>query len=133
MKNRKNILIIGLLAIISAIGFGWYMYHKPVESLENKTPDIKIKASELVIAFETDEQSANQKYLDKILEISGVIDKVQNNNIYIKTENPLSSVICEMSGEHSLSEIKPEEKITIKGLCTGYLLDVVLVRCTIIK
>ena len=89
--------------------------------------------SELLEAFEGDEYLANKKYLDKIIEVKGNISKIEDHkSIYIDTENPLSSIIFEMEEGQDITSLKVGDVITIKGLCTGYLMDVVMVRSILI-
>ena len=133
MNNKKKILLIVCAIAICIIGYGWYMYNKPVASIEHKSSDFTLTASQIIQEYEKDEAVANTKFLDKIIEVEGTVGKIQNNNIYLITDNPLSSIICEMSEEQLLSGIKEGDNIHLKGVCTGYLLDVVLVRCTLIN
>jgi len=42
-------------------------------------------------------------------------------------------VICEFQAKHKkeADELRPGQQIIVKGICTGMLLDVVLVRCVL--
>ena len=114
------------------LGFlgGTYMYNKPPTNISSMKTDFKMSASGSLSAFEHDETTANAKYLDKVLEIKGVVQKHENKEgkqtIYIDADNALSSVIFQL--EKAEEGIKVGDKITLKGICTGYLMDVVLIR-----
>ncbi len=126
----KKLLIILFLFIVSGAIVGIYLFNKPVESIERMQSDYTINASELLVEFEDDESKANSKYLDKVIEVNGKVDKVENNEdkttIYLNAGNPMSNIIFQL--ETPSSAIQTGEVLTFKGICTGYLMDVVLVR-----
>ncbi len=136
--KRKHLILIGLaLAIIAAL-WGYKEYNREVERMSSEKTEHSINADEMLQLYESNEEEANSKYLDKIVEVSGVVDKVEKDgdqtNIYLKTSNPVSSVICELEdGQANVNNIKTGDQITIKGVCTGYLMDVVMVRCILIN
>ena len=131
---KKNIFIVLALIAVIGVGYGYYLFNKPVSSLADVKPEYSIEASSLIVQFEDNEEKANEMYLDKIIETSGQVLKiVDNKNIYLDTGNPISSVICEMGDNQDISKLKVGDQVKIKGLCTGYLMDVVLVRSIVIK
>lgn len=122
------ILILGAIGI--AIGF--YMYNKPVQSLEKKKAEVMISASQLVTEYEADETAANEKYLGKVVEVSGkiadIVSEEGKTKIQLETSNPMAMVICEME-DGSDTGLNEGDEAKIKGLCSGYLSDVILVQC----
>ena len=131
--NLKKIFYLILLIAAIGSGIGYYMYNKPVQSLENNKAEYQISAVELLGAFETSEAEANDKFLDRIISVNGLIDKINVNehnyqNIYLQTHSPLSQVICEMEKGRNI-KLKVGDKVTIKGKCTGFLMDVIMVQC----
>ena len=42
----------------------------------------------------------------------------------------MSGLICTLEGT-AATEVKPNSSVVIKGICTGFLTDVVLVRCVL--
>jgi hypothetical protein len=126
---KKIIIALLLIATIGG-GIGFYMFNKPLESMSSMKSHFKMEAASLLEAFENDENSANAKYLDKVIEVKGSVVKIEekdgNSTIYMEASNPLSNVIFQL--ENSVSGIKEGDQVTLKGLCTGYLMDVVMVR-----
>ena len=126
---KKVLITLILFGFIGAAG-GIYLFNKPLESIESMKSIYTIKASELLAAFEEDESIANSKFLDKVIEVEGKVEKVENTEgkttIYLNADNPMSSIIFQL--EKSSSKIKPGEIATFKGICTGSLMDVVMVR-----
>jgi hypothetical protein len=132
---KKALVIILALAVVGGF-FGYRMYNKPHKDMTSAESDLKIDAAELLSSFENDEATANEKYNDKVVEVSGTVSDVstdEDGNIKVTLDagNPLGGVICQLDNlsEHKRTEFPTGEKVSFKGLCTGYLMDVVLVRC----
>jgi hypothetical protein len=133
---KKILISLVVLAVIGA-GFGYYMYNKPVESLEYKKADVSVSAEQLIKEYEADETSANEKYLGKILEVSGkvagITEEEGKKKVSMESSNPMSAVICELEEKMGTGELKAGDDVRMKGLCSGYLSDVILVQSSIVK
>jgi len=121
------------LVVVSAIAF--WLYNKPHRTAEQK-PFVSLSAKELFKAFESDETSANENYLDKVIEVHGEVGEVtrdlDNNTIVIfKSDDPFFGIRCTI-GTNNM-QIKPGDTIHMKGICKGYLSDVVLTDCIYLK
>lgn len=132
---NKNIIYGTLVLALLVAGIGYYMYNKPVSKMASLSVDENVSAEELFSAYETDETAANIKYLDKVIEVTGEIVKVNRDaekmTIFLDTGDMLANIMCQME---DINTTLPEvgSTISVKGLCTGYLTDVVLVRSVII-
>lgn len=131
---KKLLQIIALLALIAG-GVGYYMYNKPHKDMEDAKADISLTATELFKAFEADEAKANGNYLDKVIVVKGIVQDVSkdeegNTSLTLESEG-MFGVICKLDNlaEHKRTEFKTGEEVIFKGICTGVLMDVVLVRC----
>jgi hypothetical protein len=127
---------IALLLIIVAI-IGWYIYNKPHQGIAGSKTDITIKAGDLYKDFERNEAVANKKYLNKIIEVTGNIAEVQDVNgtsvILLEAENEAGGISCQLTNDENNKKIlekKPSE-VTVKGKCSGFLIDVNLVDCVL--
>ncbi|HMS98614.1 MAG TPA: hypothetical protein PKA12_07695 [Saprospiraceae bacterium] len=133
---RKYIWYI-LIAVLAGGAYGYYQYNRPVASLDSANADVMLDAPSLLKAFETNETEANTKYLDKVIEVSGQISRIEEDqekkSIYLNTGNEMSAVICEMELGTPTEGLAEGSKVVIKGKCTGYLMDVVLVQSVIKK
>ncbi|MEI8225710.1 MAG: hypothetical protein WCG82_07260 [Bacteroidota bacterium] len=125
---------IALSAILAAL----YMYNLKHTDMAKAKPDFVIAASVLYKAFEDDETSAATRYINKILEVTGIIASVKpaaNNilNISLVTGSDLSSVICTFPAIADPSKFSPGDEITLRGECSGFLMDVLLNNCAVIE
>ncbi|MBK7008075.1 MAG: hypothetical protein IPH36_05350 [Saprospiraceae bacterium] len=126
-----------MMAVLAGGAYGHYQYNRPVASLESANADVVLEAPALLKAFETNETTANTQYLDKVIEVSGQISRIEEDgekkSIYLSTGNEMSSVICEMESASSTEGLAAGSKVVVKGKCTGYLMDVVLVQSVVKK
>jgi hypothetical protein len=136
MKIKKIIIGILVLGIIGAF-IAYKMYNKPHVNVEEASADISITADKILNDFSSDENSANLKYLDKIIEVKGVVSEIniEKGIITIETNDDFGSVLCHLSEEASrkVSGLQEGQIIVVKGICTGFLMDVILVKCEFIN
>jgi len=138
MKTKKIIIIILILAIVGAF-VAYKMYNKPHVDVADSKSDIVLTADAIMTDFSSNENEANTKYLEKIIEVSGVISEMKKEKgkgiITLKTNDDFGSVLCHLSASSStkMNALKEGQTINIKGICTGYLMDVILVKCELIN
>jgi len=129
----KNKIIIAI-ALIAAVAFSVYYYifvyssnnHRQVQS----ETGIVITSDSLVAKYQADENLANSLYLNKAVAVTGnllSIDKNQEGKttLVIGRSDSFSNVSVTMISTAPITQ-KVGETITIKGLCTGALSDVVI-------
>jgi hypothetical protein len=122
-----------LLAAVAATA-GYYYLNKPHRSVADETATL-VSADSLFMAFATDEASANARYLNAVLRVEGVIKSVERNTenkqvVVLDAGDPMFGVNCTLEKE---AEVKEGQTVVIKGICTGYLADVVITQGLIEK
>jgi hypothetical protein len=138
MKLKKIIIGILILGIVGVF-IAYKMYNKPHVMVAETTADIFVSANKIVSDFSADETTANSKYLEKIIEVKGVISEMkiekEKGIITLKTNDDFSSVLCHLSAAatEEMSALKVGQVTAVKGICTGYLMDLILVKSEIIK
>ena len=131
MKRKKSaFIIVFLLLLISA---GIYFYYgfvfKEARNIGSEIPDFTITASNLGKDYESNPQIADSLYLNKTIEITGMITK--NTDYEVILEN---TIFCLFMQKTKMKFIN--EKVTVKGKCIGYdelFKEVKLDQCIIIK
>ncbi len=129
---KQKILIGALITILIAIAAVWFfVFYAPTHFKRDVADEkgIQITAASLVKAYQENETNANALYLDKPIEIKGEIaetktDQAGNTTITLKSEDPFASVFCTL--KKAEPSLKVGQTITVKGICTGFLSDVVL-------
>ena len=135
----KNIIIGTLLLGLVGAFVAYKMYNKPHVSVANSKSEISLTADKILNDFSLDEKLSNLKYLGKIIEVKGVISEIniekEKGIITLETNDDFGSILCHLSEETTkrMSVLQEGQVITVKGICTGYLMDVILVKCEIIN
>ncbi|TDW96625.1 OB-fold protein [Dinghuibacter silviterrae] len=132
--RKKNIFIAGaiLLAILILCGgYGWYLYNKPHQGVDGVRTTAKLEADTLFNAFQADENRANGLYLGKVLEVRGKMAAQTPGSLQLTCGNAMGGINCSLAPGQTLPKADTSAFITIKGRCTGYLMDVNLVDCII--
>ena len=96
---------------------------------------ITVTAQAILDAYNTDEKKANTLYLDKAIEVSGEVAGVSKTQqgktvVSLKTTDPMAGIRCTMK---EAVEVTTGNNVRIKGICSGFLMDVTLIDCYIVK
>jgi hypothetical protein len=128
-----------LLAALAGGIIGYRMWNKPHREVAGASADVNLEATELYAQYTTDEAAANALYLDKIVQVCGTVVQVSNENglvtVQLDSGDLMGGVLCELDNlsTHERTEFPAGERACFKGICTGYLSDVVLNRCSEVK
>lgn len=130
MKSMKRnwIALIIVLIITTVIGYNYvYQDHRDIE---NEQTEFSMSSVEINQLFSKNPTSAEQKFLNKTIEVSGLITDINSNDITIDDK-----VFCQFSNNLEPS-LDKNEKVKIKGRVIGYddlLEQVKLDQCSINK
>lgn len=137
--KAKKISIAILVLIIIGVFIVYKMYNKSHVDVSEASADITISANLILEEFSTDETTANRKYLEKIVAVKGEISETkiekEKGIITLKTNDDFGSILCHLSeaSTKKMDDLEVGKTITVKGICTGYLMDVILVKSEIIN
>ena len=131
---RIILFVIGIV-IFGSVAVAFIVFNKPHRSVEGEEAII-ITSDKLFSAYETNEIEADQKYLDKVTEVTGVVTATLKNQsdqfvIVLDADHPMFGVTCTTAEE--IENINVGMVVTVKGICTGYLSDVVITNGIIVK
>lgn len=136
--NKKVILSSVIICVFGILGVWYYAFYMPTHFKRDVIDEqgVGISAVDIVKAYQTNEQVANVAYLDKTLEVSGEITEVKKDQtgkttVELKSNDSFAGVFCTLKTNNN--ELKVGQTITIKGICTGFLTDVVLIEAVIVK
>ncbi|WP_114779489.1 OB-fold protein [Botryobacter ruber] len=133
---KKILLTIALIGILVAGVVGYLLYNKPHRDIGKASSDFVVDASTLFREFEEDEAAANTKYLDKVIKVRGNVksahtDAEGNMMLTLEAGDEMFGVTCTIPEKNlaNAATIREGQHLTVKGVCTGKLMDVVLIRC----
>ena len=131
---RKMTKLIYAIAVVAITALGGYYYvfvysknhHRNVQAEKG----LVIQADSLSAAYQANEKNANALYLNKAVEVIGTIVSIDKNQerkitLIIGRSDSFSNVSVTLISTAPLSQ-KIGETITIKGVCTGALSDVIV-------
>jgi hypothetical protein len=137
VKKWLLILLIIVLAGVAVGIYAWKEYNRRMPDTAGMKAIATKQAAELVKEFEADENVANKQYNDKVVSVKGTIVKVDRNDstqtVILAGESAMAGVVCQFDAAHNkqLETLQPGQSIKVKGVCTGALMDVILVRCAL--
>ena len=128
------VIIIALGGIFAAL----YLYNLKPQDLQKAKPHYSISAVDFQKAFDENEKAASARYINKILDVSGTIASVKSGekntfNVALETGNELSTIICTFHSIKDTTILRPGNQIIIRGVCSGFLMDVLLNNCVVVK
>lgn len=136
MKKFKYIIIAIIFLAIIGGAYAYREFHRGHKDLSAVKSDLEISAGDLVGAFAKDENMANKAYLDKTIAVKGIIKSIDKDDqglytVLLGTDVEDKNVSCEMDIKHNDEALKMTvgSEVVMKGVCTGTLMDVVLIRC----
>lgn len=119
--------IIAIIALIF-IGYGVKTYiYKPHKNVAELKEDITISGVALLNDYATYQRMGDEKYLDKIIVVTGAVTNVSQQLITID-----NSIIAQFDAEVN----NVDKRIKFKGRCLGYdelLEEIRFDQCVIIK
>ena len=124
----KKIIIVGIIITIVIVGYNYvYQDHRDIES---ETSEFIMSSDEIANQFSENSIVAEQKFLNKTIEVSGLISELDSNEITIADK-----VFCQFTNPLQ-NTLTKNSIITIKGRVIGYddlLEQVKLDQCLILK
>jgi len=142
-KGLKIFLIIAAVGLVTGLSTVYYVFNKPHRDVAGELPSFTLEAKAFYDEYNNNEEASNQKFGDKVIQVSGEIVELTKNDyqVSIVLNDAMEGVSCALDSltidENKLliSELKVNDKITLKGKCDGFdmIMGIVLTRCFIVK
>ena len=132
------LLLLLLLLVILVGGFLFFRGNGPSENpatVWEQDTEIRTDAVSLFNEFMQDETGANEKYLNKITEVSGEVSTVNtgqgSTSVVLRTNDPAHGVRCRLEQRPGQAGKTYDvgEKVRFKCVCSGFVQDVEMVQC----
>lgn len=101
--------------------------------------ELTMSSKELLSYLNTEKAEELKPYIDKVIEVSGVLKKVtklkKKYSLLINNGEDETYILCEMQLDENtkIPQLKLNQNITIKGVFKGVLLDIILLNCIIVE
>lgn len=130
--SKRRLKIIGtiiVLVIVSFFSVRYYIYNAGKRDIQSEETAFTVPSNTIVTEFTSNTTTANKKYLEKPIAVSGIITSVNDKEVILD-----NSVNCNfLTASNSL---KKDQKVTIKGRVVGFddlLGEVRLDQCNLSK
>ncbi|MFC1909580.1 hypothetical protein ACFLXD_07055, partial [Chloroflexota bacterium] len=110
---------------------------------ETASGEIEITVEELGAAYQTDKVAANERFTDKILRVSGSVDRVVVRDsldiYYVLLNGVAKKALWNVRGTFnreegaSLRGLTKGQVVTVQGRCSGYERNILLKDCVVIS
>jgi hypothetical protein len=135
--GEKKKLGCGSIFLIVLVGYfiiNSYVLKNNRSEVENSIPEISISAADLVAAYDANEVNANYNYKDKILRVRGTVRNIGEGvgGVYVTIGDTIfKTVHCSFqdSQKGAIANMSEGQEITVKGRCTGKMMDPILNDC----
>lgn len=139
-KSKKLFWIIGIgtfcclgccvvpTAFMGLLGVGAHQHALDTAKKIEEEPPMDVTVSQIVSDFRSNAASANVKYKDKILQITGTVEKIEENYVVLQSNNGFVdggfdllgvNVYFSDSEKSKMMTLNKGQTIVIKGICTG--------------
>ena len=138
MKAKSVVYAVLVVAVIASMIAVW-MYFKPQASVKNRQADYKLSAKQLAEAFASNEDQANALYTGKVLEVEGYLQEIIRDErsvvLMLGDVSQTNGVSCYLRADDrgEVNSLKAGNQVTVKGICSGFLLDVVVEKCILLE
>jgi len=122
-KKIRTIFLLAAIICIAAAITGYLLWNKPHKNVKDATA-VEVVSTDLYHLFTTDSAKANKLYVDKVILVSGQVEKIAVNQqsqsiIMLNSGIPGAYINCTM--ENMSGGIQEHSNIRIKGICSGYI------------
>lgn len=140
MRRRTIKIIIWVILVAGLAGIGglYYVFNMPRRNLAQEKALFTISAQQLIQEFKGNENEATRKYLDKAISVKGEIKSIrelEHHGKIFSLADAMEGVSCQMDSavvsknETRLRSFQVGAEVTIKGRCSGMLMDIQLIDC----
>jgi hypothetical protein len=137
-KIFKHLLSLIVVLSFLIIAFGSDNQKSNGTEISTKEPSFTVSANKLYSDYKSNGVSADVKYKGKVIKVIGVVNNIDRDlmdNIYVtlKGDKYFGDIQCFFSEDYvgKASKLYKGKRITVKGICDGKLMNVMLNDCVI--
>ncbi len=138
--KKKYVFVPLFLAFAGVLVYFYYQVEQPPnENSITSEAKVRIKSEDLLASFMLDEKRANATYVEKIIEVQGVIKNVTffNNRytVILQGGGEYMCIMCDMKNDQitQVQGLSIGDSVVLKGVCKGFLMDAILLNCVLVS
>ena len=113
-KSTKLIIGLVLVSLVIAAAMYNYAFNGSHRDIANEAATEVVSATDLTTQFLNNETLATSKYLDKVIEIEGIVTSIESTEIILNDQVQISTISDIVSTQTN------GVSLTVKGRCVGY-------------
>jgi hypothetical protein len=119
---KRTIIYTAVVLVLVAGAIGAYFYFKQTPDIVQDKPDAVVSAKALIAAFDADTAAASKQYIDKIVEVSGMVKSIDTAAVVLGEEGSPSEVVVGLDRRHlgDVQQLKVGAVGVMQGICSGY-------------
>ncbi len=135
----RRVFITVCIIILALMVFFVRKWNEGYPDTRLKDTEITISSKELLSYLDTEKAEELKPYIDKVIEVSGVLKKVtklkKRYSLLINNGEDETYILCEMQLNENakIPELKLNQNVTVKGVFKGVLLDIIVLNCIIVE
>ncbi len=136
---RKWILTGFATVIVAGLLITYFYIWQNNSGIAGSSVDYQIDAASLFDEFSKDEKAASRKFLDKIILVKGTVSQYIEADdrelvIILETKDDLYGINCKIDPRNEIqTKYLSGDTLLIKGRLLGFMDDVIIGNCIIIK
>lgn len=119
---KKIIIIVIVLIVAVAATYAYQLYQQKTPDVVNRTPDVKVSAKDLLDAFMKDTAAARKMFVDKIVEVTGNVKRIDTSGaIVLGEQGSAMEITIGLDRRHVKDYEKLKEGLVavLQGICSG--------------
>lgn len=122
MKKRRILLVVTAVLVLAGLA-GVYLFFKQTPDVVQQRADESVNAKELIEAFQQDANAAKERYLNKVVEVTGTVKSIDpSGTVVLGEEGSASDVVAGLDRRHlnDYEKLKEGSIVVIQGICSGF-------------
>jgi hypothetical protein len=139
-KSIRKLIIPMVVIIIVGIATLCYVFRGAENSVKNEKAVYSLTSDQLFTAFDENEATANDKFLGKVIEVTGMVTGIEKTDkgqliLLLSCNSPMGGIRCtfETNQDNVSKKVTTGSSHMVKGKCSGMLMEVVLDNCSLSK
>lgn len=114
LKKRVKIpAAVIIILIASFFSIRYYIYNGGKRDIQAEKSAFTVVSNDIITEFTSNVDSANKKYLEKTIAVTGIVTSINNKEVIIDKSVNCMLLVADNS-------IKSGQKVTVKGRVVGY-------------
>ena len=138
MRQRKLLVFFTVFSLILVFAFFLFnAFRSNVINLSKVKVEESFSTNEILVKHEERDETMKM-FIEKAIEIEGEIKEITLRDgkytVILKGDSKRAYILCEMQKNQSdkVLELTVGQKVRIKGVLKGFLIDVILLNCVIL-